>query len=224
VSRHLQVDLDRLRQHLLELGALVESAVRKAITSLRERRLEVARLVIEGDGEIDRREIELEEDCLKALALHQPVAGDLRFIASCLKINNDLERVGDLAVNIAERSEELAREPAVAFPEHLLEMSEMSARMVRQSLDAFVSEDAVAARRVCAEDDQVDEFHRATVTELQSVMRADGDTVDRAMRLVSVSRNLERIADHATNIAEDVVYMVEGEIIRHPSTPPMQAG
>jgi phosphate transport system protein len=215
MTKHLRTDLTRLEKLLLNEGGCVEEAMRKAIYALQQRRADLARLVIDGDAEVDRREVEIEEECLKVLALHQPVATDLRFITACLKINNDLERVGDIAVNIAERALFLAGCPPIRIPRDLITMMEGATRMLREALDAFVNEDAAAARRICVEDDDVDNCHRAVFHGMLLVMQEHPDEIERAMQLVSVSRNLERLADHATNIAEDVIYMVEGEIIRH---------
>jgi phosphate transport system protein len=208
---------------MLELGALVEKATRDAIWALRERRAPLAQSVIEGDRRIDLLEVELEEECLKLLALHQPMADDLRFLASCLKINNDLERVGDLATNIAERALDLEAGPPERFPQHMIEMTEFSVRMLRESLDAFVNRDVALARRVCAEDDIVDQYHAEIMEELRKDMQSSPALVNRSTQLFSISICLERIADHATNIAEDVVYMVEGDIIRHPGPVSMRA-
>ncbi len=215
MSKHLRRDLEQLEKKLLFLAGQVEEAVRRSITALLDRRLDLAERVIEGDREIDKREVELEEECLKALALHHPVATDLRFIAACLKINNDLERIGDLAVNIAERAVSLSSRGAVQVPEGFLAMMEDSARMLRGSIDAFVRGDATAARRICGDDDRVDNAHRSIIGQLLQAMHGDPAAIDNAVELLSVSKNLERIADHATNIAEDVVYLVEGDIIRH---------
>jgi phosphate transport system protein len=212
---HLRKDLDALERQLLYLAAQVEQSVRRATTALLERRVDLAHAVIEGDDDIDRREVEIEEDCLKVLALHQPVATDLRFVASCLKINNDLERVGDLACNIAERAKSLSAMRLLPITSNLKTMMEEAADMLRDSLDAFVRSDAVAAREICARDAEVDRRNRQTIESLLVTMHEDPHTVDQAIELISVSKNLERIADHATNIAEDVVYMVEGAIIRH---------
>ena len=220
MSKHLKRDLERLEKLLLVLAGQVEEAVRRSIAALLDRRVEVAQKVIEGDAEIDRREVELEEECLKALALHQPVATDLRFVAACLKIDNDLERIGDLAVNIAERVVSLysGERRALSVPASFSEIMESSTRMLRDSIDAFVRGDAQKARRVCDEDDTVDQAHRDIITELLSRMHREPASIDQSVELVSISRSLERIADHATNIAEDVVYLVEGDIIRHQVT------
>ena len=212
---HLQRDLERLERSLLYLAAQVEQGVRRSLDALLERRVDLAMEVIEGDREIDRREVELEEDCLKILALHHPVATDLRFVASCLKINNDLERVGDLACNIAERARSLASMRLLSISSRLRGMMESTVEMLRDSLDAFVRSSAEAAREVCDRDDVIDRLNREIIEKLLVVMHEEPSNVNQALELISISKNLERIADHATNIAEDVVYMVEGDIIRH---------
>jgi len=215
MSTHLRKDLETLEKSLLLLAGRVEEALRQSITALLERRFELAESVIDADAEIDRREVELEEECLKALALHQPVASDLRFLAACLKINSDLERIGDLAANIAERAVSLASQRNVPIPNQIRPMMEDAAAMLRASIDAFVNGDAEQARQVCRDDERVDRNNRAVITTLMNQMHEDPTTIDQAIDLVTVSKNLERIADHATNIAEDVVYVVEGDIIRH---------
>jgi phosphate transport system protein len=215
MSQHLHADLARLEQQLLYLAARVEEAVRKAIVSLVERRQDPALDVIEGDQHIDRREVELEEECLKILALHRPVANDLRFVTAVLKIDNDLERIGDLAVNIAKRAAYITTLVPTPVPAKMREMMEEAMRILRDAVDAFVRGDAQAARRVCREDERVDRFHKEIVKDLQAQMESDRSFVSYGLLMYSVSKSLERIADHATNIAEDVVYMVEGEIIRH---------
>jgi len=217
MSLHLHRDLEKLKKDILTMGAMVESAVRKSIAALHEHRASLAQEVIDGDERIDRWEIDVEEQCLKILALHQPVAEDLRFIAAVIKMNSDLERMGDLAVNIAEQALFLASEPPLPVPATLTAMSEAAMRMARESLDAFVNRNTSAARAICAQDDKVDQYNRDIIVELERLMEADPRTIGGRMRLFSVSRQLERIADHATNIAEDVVYLVEGEIIRHRS-------
>ena len=215
MSLHLHRDLEKLKKDILTVGAMVEAAARKSVAALRERRPDLAREVIDGDTRIDRWEVDVEEQCLKILALHQPVAEDLRFIAAVIKMNNDLERVGDLAVNIAERALFLAEEAPIPIPETLKVMTEAAMCMLRESLDAFVNRDAASARITCKKDDQVDQYNRDIIRELEQLMEADPTTIGRRILLFSATRQLERIADHATNIAEDVVYLVEGEIIRH---------
>ncbi len=215
MTKHLKADLERLERRLLMLGARVEDAVRKSIAALETRRPDLALEVMSGDPEVDREEVELEEECLKVLALHQPVANDLRFVAAVLKINNDLERIGDLAVNISERSASLDRALPFPVPKSLQPMMEATAAMLRESLDAFVKGDATLARKVLADDDVVDGINREIIGLMVERMKSDSSQVDDALLILSASKNLERIADHATNIAEDVVYMVEGDIIRH---------
>ncbi|MEM7164664.1 MAG: phosphate signaling complex protein PhoU [Planctomycetota bacterium] len=213
--KHLQKDLERLKKHILFMGSLVEEATNKAISALLDRRPELAYEVRNGDGAIDEKEIEIEEEVLKTLALHQPVASDLRFVITVLKVNNDLERMGDLAANIAERAAYLCQHDPVSPPDSFGRMGEMVRRMVKQSLDSLVTLDTALARRVLDEDDVVDDAHREVFGQLQALMRRDPDTIERSVHTISASRNLERIADLATNIAEDVVFLVEGDVIRH---------
>ncbi len=215
MSKHLQNDLERLEKRLLILGSRVEDGVRRAITALLERDTRLAEELIAADAEIDREEVEIEEDCLKILALHQPVATDLRFTAACLKINNDLERIGDLSVNIAKRARSLGSVAPFAAPNALRPMVEETATMLRESLDAFVRADPMLARKVLAMDTHIDQLNRGIIEDMLEEMRREDGAVEQALSFLSVSKHLERIADHATNIAEDVVYMVEGEIIRH---------
>ena len=215
MSKHLHNEIEKLKRRLLTIGSNVIDAIQKALFALEERRADVAAEVMEGDKKIDAAEVELEEDCLKLLALYQPVAEDLRFIAAVMKINNDLERMGDEAVNIAEHASFLAHKLPPPVPLQLNAMTTAALRMVRESLDAFVEGNPEAARRVCAEDDEVDRLNQEIINAVWIMMREDPEMVERATHLFSVSRHLERIADHATNVAEDVVYMVEGKIIRH---------
>jgi phosphate transport system protein len=215
MGKHLQRDLDNLQRDLLTLAASVEEVIHKSIRSLQDRDVELAQEVIAEDNQIDQEENHVEEECLKILALHQPVAVDLRRIAVAMKINSDLERMADLAEDIAERALHLARLPQVAVPRKFQAMTDLTTSMVRQSLDAFVNLDARQARRVCRLDDEVDRFNREIIEEVIDLMRSGPDLVEPGLSLFSANRHLERIADHATNIAEDVVYLVEGEIIRH---------
>ena len=215
LSKHLLRDLERLKKEILNVGSMVEDATNKAITSLVSRRLELAREVIEGDGEIDRKELEVEEECLKILALHQPVAADLRFIVAAMKVNNDLERMGDLAVNIAERATYLSSHEPIPIPFDFMDMVKKVQIMVRESLDSLVNRDGVLARSVCKKDNEIDRANRHMFAVLQKEMGENPRIIERAIHILSASRYLERIADHATNIAEDVVFMVEGEMIRH---------
>jgi phosphate transport system protein len=215
MSKHLQRDLEILKKEILTMGAMVEESMNRALQSLMDRRIDLAEEVIRGDREIDLKEIQVEEECLKVLALHQPVAADLRFIIVVLKVNNDLERIGDLAQNIAERAAYLSRNAPIEVPGDFMAMIEKVRGMVKRSLDSLVNHDTKMAREVCREDIEVDDAHRKIYNVLQAVMEKNPSTVQRAVNTLSVSKNLERIADYATNIAEDVVFMVDGEMIRH---------
>jgi phosphate transport system protein len=215
MSKHLQRDLDNLQKELLALAALVEEAVNKSIRALSERNVRLAEEVIAGDGQIDEEENRVNEDCLKVLALHQPVAVDLRRTAVAMMISTDLERMGDLAEDIAERAIHLAQVPYIPVPEKLYRMTELTTEMVRQSLDAFGSLNSRQARVVWRLDDEVDRFNDEIIAEVIALMRQSPEMVEPGLSLFSAVRHLERIADHATNIAEDVVYLVEGEIVRH---------
>ncbi|MBN1846104.1 MAG: phosphate signaling complex protein PhoU [Sedimentisphaerales bacterium] len=212
---HLQREIDNLKKKILNLGALVESRVRKATLSIQNRNPDLARDVIETDLEIDYVEVDVEEECLKILALHQPVAVDLRFIIAVLKINNDLERIGDLAVNIAERALYLVSQPPLGVSLDFVGMARRVQRMLKNSLDALVNFSASLAKEVCLDDDEVDAMNRQMYLSVQQGIRSQPQRVEPLIHMLSVSRHLERIADHATNIAEDVIYMVEGEIVRH---------
>jgi phosphate transport system protein len=215
MSKHLERDLENLQHDLLNLAASVEEAIHQAIHALRDRDIAAAQRVIDGDAQIDQEENHVEEECLKILALHQPVAIDLRRIAAALKINTDLERMGDLAEDIAERALFLAQHANIPVPTTLQRMTDLTTTMVRQSLDAFVNLDANQARRVCRLDDEVDRYNKEMIEELIHIMQDSPEMVPPGISMFSAVRHLERIADHATNIAEDVVYLVEGEIIRH---------
>jgi phosphate transport system protein len=212
---HLQRDLDNLQRDLLALAGLVEAAIHKSILALQQRDARLAREVIAGDTQIDREENHIDEECLKILALHQPVAVDLRRIIAAMKINTDLERMGDLAEEIAERAIHLSRPPLLPIPEKLQRMTDLTTMMVRESLDAFVNLNTVEAQTVMRMDDEVDRFNSEIIAELIQAMRSSPPLVEAGLSMFSAVRHLERIADHATNIAEDVVYLVDGEIIRH---------
>ncbi|MBN2332235.1 MAG: phosphate signaling complex protein PhoU [Deltaproteobacteria bacterium] len=215
MSKHLERELNYLNKELMSIAAMVENATEKALTALVERREELAREVIEEDYLINDKEVKIEEECLKILALHQPVAVDLRFVITVLKINNDLERVGDLAVNIAERAVYLAAKEMLTVTLNFPKMAAGVKEMLQGSLDALTSRDTDLARRVIAMDDAIDDANREMYLALRRLMRDNPATINRALHLVSASRHLERIADLATNIAEDVIYMVEGEVVRH---------
>jgi phosphate transport system protein len=211
----LHREIERLKKELLALGAIVEELLRKAVRALQARDAALAREVMDADERVDNREVELEEDGLKIIALHQPVAIDLRFIVSVLRINSDLERIGDLAVNIAERARYLAGAEALAVPIDFAPMAEKAQEMLTKSLDAFVNMDTALAQQILDMDNQVDEMNRRMYCAVYELIRKNPENVEVLLHLLSASRHLERIADHATNIAEDVIYMVEGNIVRH---------
>ncbi|MEM9554165.1 MAG: phosphate signaling complex protein PhoU [Acidobacteriota bacterium] len=212
---HLHRDLDRLKKEILLLGSLVEDALNKAILALRDRRAELGQDVEDGDQEVDDREIRIEEDCLKVLALHQPVANDLRFVVAVMKVNNDLERVGDLAGNLAERAIFLAGRDAIEIPDQLEQMCDTVPTMLRQAFDALIRLDTQVAREVLREDEEIDALHAGFYHLVEERMREAPDQIQDWMQLLSASRYLERIADLATNIAEDVIFMVDGDVVRH---------
>ncbi|MEJ2700196.1 MAG: phosphate signaling complex protein PhoU, partial [Desulfuromonadales bacterium] len=205
----------KLKKMILALSAVVEESVQQAGLSLEKMDIPLAEVVIDNDEQIDQMEVDLDEECLKILALYQPVAIDLRFIISVLKINNDLERIADLAVNIAERTLALAEEPRIPVPFDFAEMARKVQTMLKKSLDALVNMDTRLALQVCDLDDEVDALHKKTYVLVKEQIRKNPDALNALVHYLSVSRHLERIADLATNIAEDVVYMIEGEIVRH---------
>ena len=215
MSMHLQRDLEAVEQNLLNQSSMVEPMVFRACHSLRELRADIVQEVLASEETINYREVEIEEECLKILALHQPVARDLRRVATVLKINSDLERIADLAVNIGERTHSLMLYPDFQMPPNLDKMAEAAISMVRDALDAFVRLDVEAAREVCLRDDRVDELNRQVITDVQALIEANPSDIEPAFHFYSASRHVERIADHATNIAEDVIYLVDGEIARH---------
>lgn len=223
MKKHLQHDLDDLKKDILTMGSLVEESIDKAIAALVHRRPELAVEVSSGDALIDQKELSIEDKCLKMLALHQPVAGDLRFIIGCIKVNNDLERMGDHAQAIAERAAFLSTHPAIEAQIDFQRMVLKVQGMVKRGLDALVNLDAELARAVAREDDEVDAYHKQMFGELQDLMRREPATIERAVHTLSVVRHLERIGDLATNIAEDIVFMVEGEVIRHHGADPSRA-
>lgn len=215
MSIHLNRDLENVQRRVLSLASAVEQIVEKSIRALFERDATLARTLMESDTPIDMEENVIEEECLKILALHQPVAVDLRCVAAIVKINNDLERMADLAVNIAERALALAQGPEVPVPATFRQMTDLTNTMVRDSLDAFLKLDVALAKRVCRLDDEVDRYNREIIDHVSEFMKQSPSNVDPGLHMFSAARQLERIADHATNIAEDVVYLVEGKIIRH---------
>lgn len=212
---HLARNLEALERELLALSSVVEEMIAKSCRALRSRDAALARSVVEQDDVVDQREVIIEEECLKLLALHQPVAIDLRRAAAILKINNDLERIADLAVNVAERALALVAYPDFPIPPTLAEMSEQSIAMVHKSLDAFVKLDLSEARQVCADDEAIDQLYRETIGQMLAAVKRDPQIVEPAFHCLSAARHLERIADHATNIGEDAIYLINGEITRH---------
>jgi phosphate transport system protein len=212
---HFEEDLQVLKQRLLNMGGLVEERVHQAILSLIERRHELAERVRDGDKEVNDLQIEIDDRCLKLLALQQPMATDLRLITSAMKINADLERIGDQAVNIAENVIRILPHPPLKPIFELPRMADSAEKMTRDSLDAFVKRDVTLARAVLKKDDEVDLLKDHVFRVLLTYMMADPGTIERALGLILISRNLERIADHATNIAEDVIFLVEARDVRH---------
>jgi len=215
MQRHFHEELEALKQTLLAMGGLVEDQIRRVMRALLERDGVLAQEVIDRDARVNAYDVEVDEKCVELLALHQPAAGDLRFITTAMKIVTDLERIGDQAVNIAQRSLELNVEPQLKPYIDLPVMAERAQRMVKESLDAFVARDTELARQVCGEDAAVDALKEQIFRELLTFMMADPRTIPRAIRLILISRFLERVADHATNIAEMVIYMVESKMVRH---------
>jgi phosphate transport system protein len=215
MQRHFHEELDALKQTLLAMGALVEDQIRRVMRALVERDDALARDVIERDQQVNAYDVEVDEKCVELLARYQPAASDLRFLTTAMKIVTDLERIGDQAVNIAQRALELNKEPQLKPYIDLPRMAAKSQRMVKDSLDAFVAHDAALARDVCVRDSEVDALKEQVFRELLTFMMGDPKTIARALHLILVSRFLERVADHATNIAEMVVYMIEGKIVRH---------
>lgn len=217
MERHLDAELKDLREKILLIGGSVELQVQDALQALTERNSDLAIRVVENDLGVNALDVEIDETCLRLLALHQPTAGDLRFITTAMKISTELERVSDLAENIAERAIELNKEPQLKPYIDIPRMANWTIRMVKEALDAFVDRDATLARKVCRDDDFVDDLTEQLFRELVSFMLEDPRTITRAIRLTFIGKYFERIADHATNVAELVVYMVEGKIIRHMS-------
>ena len=215
MTKHIERQIENLKERILRLGTLVEEAISKSITALINRDTSLAQRVIANDSEIDAMEVEVEEECLKMLALYQPVAADLRFVVAALKINNDLERMGDLARNIAKRVTQLEGGDPYDLPPEIRTMATQAQEMVRQCLDAVVKRDPTLARQVREEDDIVDEARQRIQRRVLQGIKDQPENVENLLRINSVSKHIERIADMATNIAEDVVYMVEGDIVRH---------
>lgn len=215
MSIHLQRDLATLEQNLLEQSSVVENMVSHACKSLRELDTGLVEGIHRSEERVNQTDVYVEEECLKILALHQPVAVDLRRVATILKINSDLERIADLAVNICERTQSLVKHPEFRSPANLDEMAETAIGMVRDALNAFVQLDIDLARDVCRRDDVVDDLNRQVIDDLVALIQRESTNTEAALHFYSASRHVERIGDHATNIAEDVIYLVDGEIARH---------
>ncbi len=215
MERPFDEELKLLREKILEMASYAEESISLAIKCLKERREEYAADVLQREEKINGLEIEIDDLCMKTLALRQPMATDLRFITSAMKISSDLERIGDQAVNIIENSVELLKYPLLKPLIDIPRMSDLAQNMVRDAINAFVVGDAQLARSVCQRDDEVDQLNDQIFRELLTYMIQDGATITRAVGLILVGRHLERIADHATNIGEDVIYMVKGQSIKH---------
>lgn len=227
MTKHLERDLAELRRELVEQFSVVEQMIQHAVRSLTERRADLAASVIESDAIVDSTDIRIEEECLKLLALHQPVATDMRWLITVVKVNSELERMADLACNIAERAKALDLYPLFPAPDELGEMVATTTSMVKTALDSFVERDADKARKAIQCDDLVDTLNRVVIDHLLEMMKQESNLIEPAMHCFSASRHLERIGDLAENIAEDVIYLVEGDIIRHKHgliQPPAESG
>lgn len=215
MTKHFQRELEKIKKKILSLGAMVEERVRMATQAIEEFDGEVAKKIILSDHEIDEMEVEVEEECLKIMALHQPVAVDLRFLVAVIKINNDLERIGDQAVNIAQRVKTITKKERFDFVFDYSVMAEKAEAMLKMSLDALVNLDDDLAFKVLLLDDEVDAMNKEAYNLIKRAISENPDNVSYLINLLLISRHLERLADHATNIAEEVIYMIEGEIVRH---------
>lgn len=218
MSLHLQRDLESLHHEVLTQAGRVEQMIYDSVSALCQRRYELISSVLAQDDVVDRKEVQIEEECLKLLALHQPVARDLRHITTILKLNSDLERIADLACNIAERAEYLQGFPYFPTPDELSSMAENATEMLRMALDSFVNSDTKAAEKVIQLETRVDQQNRDVIKELEDLLRLDSTQVEPALHVFSAARNIEQVADHAENVAEEVIYMIDGEIIRHKHT------
>jgi phosphate transport system protein len=214
-DKKYEEDLKKLHEEILYMGGLVEDQIQKAVKSLVDRDSELAKIIIERDHEVNRLDVEIDELCIRLLALHQPAGNDLRFITTGLKITTDLERIGDMSVNTCERALELNQEPQLKPYIDIPRMARIAQRMTRESLDAFVREDTDLALKVCKDDEEIDQLNSQIFREVIAFMIEDPHTVSRAIKISSISKYLERMADHATNIAEMVIFMVKGKSIRH---------
>jgi len=215
MTKHFRKELENIKKRILTLGSMVEDRLRLAIQAVDQADAEIAQRIIKTDYEIDEMEVEIEEECLKVLALHQPVAVDLRFIIAVIKINNELERIGDQAVNIAQRVEVIANRPKPPFMFDYSVMGEKTQRMLKMSLDALVNLDVDTSYKVIMMDDEVDQIKKDAYDKIKQAIQDLPERVGYYINLLLISRHLERLADHATNVAEEVIYLVEGEIYRH---------
>ena len=215
MERHFDEALKQLKEKLLRMSSLVEEAIGTSIKALIDRNAELAYKVIKADDAVNMLEIEIDDLCLKLLALYQPTAGDLRFITSTMKINNDLERIGDLGVNIGQRTLDLLKVPPLRLRIDIPKMAVASQAMLKDSLNAFVNKDSKLAYEVCKRDDEVDDLNHEIFMELLKANPEDQKPVERVIDLVLVAKNLERVADHSTNICEDIIYMIDGKVIKH---------
>jgi phosphate transport system protein len=218
-QRLFDEDLGELKKKLIKMAATVESMIDRAISELVSRDEQVAEKVPQYEMEVNRLQIEIDDMVMTLVATHQPVAGDLRFLLAATKINSDLERIGDLVVNITENAPTIVKQPELKRLIDIPRMADIARQMVRDSLHAFVKGDVLTAQKVIATDDQVDALKEQIIRELLTYMLADPKAIERAMALILIARHLERIADHATNIAEDVIYVIQGRDVRHPTTP-----
>lgn len=217
MKRHFDVELKELKKKILEMDGMVEAAIDYSIKALVDRDEKLILEVTKKEEGINKIHLDIDDICLKLLALHQPMAADLRFIAAALRINSELERIGDMAVNITDATRELLNEPPLKPLIDIPKMSNLSRQMTKDALDAFINRDIELAKNVILRDDEVDDLKDQLFRELLTYMMSDPKAIKRALELILVSRHLERIGDHATNIAEDVVFMVLGEDIRHPN-------
>jgi phosphate transport system protein len=215
MERHFDEELRELKERLIRMSSIVEEMIEKSIIALKDRDEELLKQVFEKEKTVNMLQIEIDDMAQKMIALRQPAASDLRFIISAIKINADLERIGDLAVNIAERTQGLLKEPPLKPLIDIPRMADISQKMVKDSIDSFINKDSELARNVCKRDDSVDSLNDQIFRELLTYMLQDTKNISRALGLMLISRSLERIADHATNIGEDVYYIVEGKDIRH---------
>ena len=215
MSVHLQRDVEKLKQQILMMSAEVENEVRTAVRAIEQRDAELARQVIDREEQTNVTEVDVEDNCLKILALHQPVAADLRYIIAVLKINQALERIGDLAVHIAKRGLFLCEQPSVNIPFRLGEMADKSQAMLKKVLDAFVNLNDASAHEVCAADSEVDAINRDILQQVKKALMQNPALLEPLLQIMHIARHLERIADHATNIAEDLIFLIEGRIVRH---------